>query len=141
MSLASKIKIIIVPAGSYFYFSYYQLLISILLYTWSSFWWYIQDNWYFWFSHNSGYLIKDLRQSIPFQDCIIKFCLAILSTPSSGSNLCSVYLLSNIPYNMMNRFSIHLFALQYESFLIMGFINKLDKNLSTLHLVVFDFVK
>ena len=85
--------------------------------------------------------MKNLRQSIIFRDCMIRLCLIILLIPLSSLNLYSVYLLSNIPHDMANCFSIHSFALQYESFLVIGFINGLDKNLSTLHLVVSDSAK
>lgn len=72
---------------------------------------------------------------------MIRFCLAILSTPLSTSNLCSVYLLSNVSYGMVGSFFIHLSVLQYEIFLVIGFINKLDRNLLILYFVVFDSTK
>ena len=85
--------------------------------------------------------MKNLRQFITFWDHIVRFCLTILSTPLSSSNFCLVHLLSRISHGVANNFSIHSFTLQYESFLVIGFINRLDRNLSTLYLVVFDSAK
>ena len=85
--------------------------------------------------------MKNLRQSLTFWDYMIRLCLAILLTPLSCSNLCLIHLLSGIPHGIADNFSIHLSTLQYESFLVIDFINKLDRNLSTLRLVVSDFAK
>ncbi len=85
--------------------------------------------------------MKNLRQSITFRDYMFRLCGAILSIPFSSSNLCSVHLSSGILHDMAESFSIHLFALQYESFLVMDFIHGLDRNLSTLRLVVSDSTK
>lgn len=76
-----------------------------------------------------------------YWDYIVKLCLAILSISILSSNLFSVYLLSNILYSIADNFSIYLFALQYERFLIMNFIKKLIRNLSILYLIVFEFAK
>ena len=72
---------------------------------------------------------------------MVRFYFTTLSIPISSSNLCLVYLLSNIPHGMTDSFSIHLFILQYKSFLVINFITKLNRNLLTLRLVVFDFAK
>lgn len=72
---------------------------------------------------------------------MLKLYFATLSISFSSSNLCSVYILSNISYNIINNFSIHLFILQYKSFLVIDFITKLKKILLILCLVISDFVK
>ncbi len=71
-----------------------------------------------------------------FWNYMIKFCFTILSIPLSSLNLYSVYLLSNILYNMVDSFFIYSSILRYKSFLVIDFINGLDKNLSKLYLVV-----
>ena len=80
--------------------------------------------------------MKNLKQLITFRDCMIKLCFITLSKPLLSLNLCLVHLSSGIPYDMADNFSIYLSTLQYERFLVIGFNNKLVKNLSTLHLVV-----
>ena len=72
---------------------------------------------------------------------MVRFGPTIFSTPLSHSNLCSVYLSSGIPHSILDSFSIHSSVLQFESFLVMGFINELVRNLSILRLVVFDSIK
>lgn len=59
-----------------------------------------------------------------------------LSISLLSSNLCLVHLLFDIPYGMADNFSIHSSTLQYEKFLVIGFIKKLIKNLSILRLIV-----
>ncbi len=85
--------------------------------------------------------MKNLRQSITCPDLMVRLCPVIFSIPFSSSNLCSVPLLSAIPHGMTDSFSIHSSMFQYESFLVIGFINGLDRSLSTLRLIVFDFAK
>ena len=72
---------------------------------------------------------------------MVRLCPAILSISLLNLNLCSVHLSSGIPHDMADHFSIHSFALQYERFLVIEFINRLVKNLSTLHLVVSESAK
>ena len=85
--------------------------------------------------------MKNFKQFITIWNCIIRLYPIILSSLFSSSNLYSIHLLSGILYNMADSVSIYLFALQYESFLVIGFINRLDKNLSILRLVVSDLAK
>ena len=85
--------------------------------------------------------MKNLRQSITFRDYMVKLCLSTLSTLLSSSNLYSVYLSFGISYGIADNFSIHSFALYNNNFLMMGFINGLEKNLSTLYFVVSDSAK
>ncbi len=85
--------------------------------------------------------MKNLRQSITFCDFIVKLYLIILSIPLSSSNLYLVYLSLSIPHSMVDSFSIYSFTFWYESFLVISFINELDRNLLTLRLVVFNSAK
>ena len=72
---------------------------------------------------------------------MVRFCSAILSILLFNSNIYSNHLLFGILHSIFNSFSIHLSVLQYKSFLVIGFINRLVRNLSTLRLVVSDFAK
>ena len=85
--------------------------------------------------------MKNLRQSIIFWDYLVKLCPATLFISISSSNLCSVHLLSDISHSIADNFSIHSSTLQYDSFLVMGFINELKRNLSILHFVVSNSAK
>ena len=85
--------------------------------------------------------MKNLRQSITLWDYMVMLYLMTLSTPLLSSNLCSVHLSSGIPYNMIGNFSIHSSKLHNKKFLIIGFINELIRNLSTLCLIVSEFAK
>ena len=85
--------------------------------------------------------MKNLRQSIKFRDCMVKFCFATLSTFFSSLNLDSVYLSSGILYGMTDNLSIHSYLLLFQRFLVNGFINRLVKNLLILYLIVFQFAK
>ena len=85
--------------------------------------------------------MKNLRQFIIFQDCIVKRYPTTLSISLLSSNLYSVYLSSGILHNIVNSFSIPLSTLEYERFLVIGFINKLVRNLLILRLVVSEFAK
>ena len=80
--------------------------------------------------------MKNLRPSITFCDCIVKLCLATLSTLLSSWNLDFVYLSSDILYSIIDTFSIYLSMLQYDKFLIMSFINGLEINLLILGFIV-----
>ena len=80
--------------------------------------------------------MKNFKQFITFWDYIIRLCLSILSILFLSLNLCLVYLSSDIPYSIVDNFFIYLFVLKYERFLVIGFINELVKNLSTLRLIV-----
>lgn len=73
--------------------------------------------------------MKNIKQSIIFQDCIIKFCSTRNSILILGSNFCLVYLLFGTPYGLGNNFFIYLSTLQDVRFLVIGFINGLMRNL------------
>ena len=83
--------------------------------------------------------MKNLRQSIIFQDCMIRLCLATLSIPFLYLNLYSIYLLFGISHVLAGNFFIHSFAFCYKMFLVINFINRLIRNLSTLRFVIFEF--
>ena len=72
---------------------------------------------------------------------MVRLCFTILSLPLSSSNLYFVYLLSGISYGIANSFSIYSSVLQYKNFLVISFINRLDRNVSTLYLIAFDSAK
>ena len=137
----SKTGIIVAPTKSLICFSHHQLPLYILLYTQSSLLLYIQDDWYVRFSPKHGCPMKILRQSIKFWDCMVRFCPAIFSASFSNSNSCSVYLLLGIFYSTLASFFIYLSMLQYKSFLGIGFINRLVRNLPILYLIVSDSAK
>ena len=85
--------------------------------------------------------MKNLKQSITFWDCMIRLCPVTLSIPIWNSNLCSVHLSSDIPHNIVDNFSIYSSELQYEKFLVMSFINRLERNLPILRFVVSNSAK
>ncbi len=55
--------------------------------------------------------MKNLKQSIIFQNRMVRFHSTILSIPLFRSNLYLVYLLFGITHNIIDNFSIHLFVL------------------------------
>ena len=70
--------------------------------------------------------------------------LVLLNTLTIGFfslNLCLIYLLADISYNITDNFFIYLSILQYNNFLVIDFINRLKKNLSIFHFVIFNIVK
>lgn len=73
--------------------------------------------------------MKNIKQSIIFQDCMIKFYFTRNSILILGSNFCLVYLLFGTPYSIGNNFFIYLLTLQDVRFLVIGFINELMRNL------------
>ena len=85
--------------------------------------------------------MKNLRQSIIFCDYIVRFYSSNLSTLFFCLNLCLAYIFFDILNNITDNLSIYSSLLQYKNFLVIDFINKLEKNLLIISLVISDFVK
>lgn len=142
LSFANKIGIIFALVRSFSCLFHYQSLIYISLNTQSSFWLYTSDGQLICLVFLKTYMShKNPRQSITFQDYMIKLFPTTLTIPLSSSKLCLVHLSSSIFHGMIDSFFIHSSLLQYERFLVIDFISGLVKNLSILYLIIFESAK
>lgn len=131
MASVRSFFLFLLPPVTYIHLVIY-LIIILIIYTRLLIYQVFLKTWIFYKKSQTGYYILKLYSQILSCNFInINFQFKLIF---------NLFIIQYCFY-IVDNFSIHLSTLQYESFLIIDFINGLDKNLSILYLIAFNSTK